>query len=239
MQIAVLDANTDRSAFAARHPRDDQKFRNLLGPLRPDWRISGFSVVDGVFPDTLAGIDGFIISGSPASVHDPEPWIARLLELIRQAVAAEVPVFGACFGHQAIAVALGGAVGKNPHGWSLGAAEVANTDPAPWMAGAAAQTTHAAAHKEQVTRLPEGARILGGRADVPVGHMALGSRVFSTQYHPELDAAFMEDLVAEMSGTAPGPVLNAARQSLTSPMDTATMADWIVRFLEQGSETGR
>lgn len=233
MHIAVLDANTDRSAFAARHPRDDQKFRNLLAPLRPDWRISGFSVVDGVFPETLHGIDGIIISGSPASVNDPDPWIARLLDTIRGAVATGVPVFGACFGHQAVAAALGGTVGSNPHGWSLGTVAVANQSPAPWMTDAPDQTAHAAAHKEQVTRLPGGFRILGGRADVPVGLMALGTRVFSTQYHPELDTAFMDDLLGVMTRDAPAPVLAAARDTLATPMDIALMAGWIAQFFEQ------
>ena len=34
--------------------------------------------------------------------------------------ALRVPLFGACFGHQAIALALGGSVEANPGGWVFG-----------------------------------------------------------------------------------------------------------------------
>lgn len=32
-------------------------------------------VKDGVFPESLDRFDGFIVTGSPASVHDPDPWV--------------------------------------------------------------------------------------------------------------------------------------------------------------------
>ena len=35
MHIAVLVTNTDQSAFAARHPRDAEKFTVLLKGARP------------------------------------------------------------------------------------------------------------------------------------------------------------------------------------------------------------
>lgn len=233
MHIAVFDANIDASPFAARHPREGAKFRALLGPRAAGWRFSDFDVHKGVFPEALTGIDGILISGSPASVNDPDPWVERLMQVIREAVAEEIPVFGACFGHQAIARALGGTVGKNPDkGWRLGRVESAVLAPAPWI-GAAQDIALHAAHKEQVTVLPKGMTVLGGTADVPFGHLALGKRVYSTQYHPELDTAFMADLLGVMQPDLPAPVHEGAVASLEKPADNALKADWIARFLEQ------
>ena len=48
------------------------------------------------------------------SVNDDLPWIPRVLDLIRQGVAANVPVLGHCLGGQLIAKALGGEVTRNP-----------------------------------------------------------------------------------------------------------------------------
>ena len=135
MRIAILMANTDESAFADRHPRDGEKWRAALTPLCPDCAFPVYSVKDGQFPEHVAGYDGFIITGSPASVHDVDPWLPRLFALIGEAVAKAVPLFGACFGHQAIALALGGAVGQNPGGWVFGTTETSVADPAPWMEG--------------------------------------------------------------------------------------------------------
>jgi GMP synthase - Glutamine amidotransferase domain len=164
MHIAFLDTNIDRSPFAARHPSEVDKFRALLEPVAPGWRYADFRVTEGHFPEAIAGYDGVMISGSPASVNDRTPWMERLEAVIREAVAADVPVFGACLGHQAVASALGGTVGRNPQGWVLGRVETAVHSPAPWMAGPVPALALHAAHNEQVTVLPPGASVQIGRA---------------------------------------------------------------------------
>ena len=166
MHIAVLMANTDESEFAQGHPKDGSKFEALLQEVRPDWRVSVYSVKDGQFPAAGARYDGWIITGSPASVHDGDAWVGQLFGLIRQIVADGVPLFGACFGHQAIAKALGGVVGFNPGGWVFGLTETE-------MEGQRLRLY--AAHKEQVLALPEGAVVVGGNADCPVGSFAHGA----------------------------------------------------------------
>ena len=44
------------------------------------------------------------------SVNDDLPWIAPVLELIREAVRKDVPVLGHCLGGQLMSKALGGSV---------------------------------------------------------------------------------------------------------------------------------
>ena len=78
MHLAILMTNTDESAFAQAHPKDGEKFAALIHAVRPDWSCDVFAVKDGVFPDDLAAFDGVMVTGSPASVHDDEPWIGRL-----------------------------------------------------------------------------------------------------------------------------------------------------------------
>ena len=73
MHIGLLVTNTDDSDFAARHPRDAEKFSVLLAGVRPDWDVSAFDLPKGEFPDGIQGFDGFVIGGSPAralELHD-------------------------------------------------------------------------------------------------------------------------------------------------------------------------
>lgn len=224
MHIAVLMANTDESVFAAAHPDDGSKFEMLLHELRPDWLVSVYAVKDGIFPAMGAVYDGWIITGSPASVHDEAVWVGQLEALIRRLVAEEQPLFGACFGHQAIAKALGGVVGDNPGGWVFG---LTGTE----MEGA--QMRLYAAHSEQVLRVPEGAVVLGGNADCAVGSFAIGRHVLTTQYHPEMTPAFMAALVAEYGPKLPVDVAARARGSLAAVADRAAIAARIVRFFER------
>jgi GMP synthase-like glutamine amidotransferase len=223
MHIAVLMANTDESEFAQGHPKDGSKFEALLQEVRPDWRVSVYSVKDGQFPAAGARYDGWIITGSPASVHDGDAWVGQLFGLIRQIVADGVPLFGACFGHQAIAKALGGVVGYNPGSWVFGLTETE-------MEGQRLRLY--AAHKEQVLALPEGAVVVGGNADCPVGSFAIGRHVLTTQYHPEMTPEFIAALVQEMRGQLPDAVVDSAARSLDRVADRAAIAARIVRFFE-------
>lgn len=226
MHIAILMTNTDESAFAQAHPKDGDKFQRLVASLRPDWTCSVYAVKDGEFPADLAVFDGYIITGSPASAHDDQPWVARLLRDIRQIADLKIPLFGACFGHQAIAMALGGRVGANPGGWVFGRVETTMAD---------GPIKLYAAHREQVTDLPTGARALGGNAECPIGSFAIGDHILTTQYHPEMTAGFIAALVEELSEALPKDVIAKARASLSAPAETNRIAKVIVEFLEQSA----
>ncbi len=57
---------------------------------------------------------GLALMGGPMSVHDKLPWIDPVLSLIKQAVAADIPVLGHCLGGQLLSTALGGTVTPSP-----------------------------------------------------------------------------------------------------------------------------
>jgi len=61
-------------------------------------------------PDEFSGL---VLMGGPMSVNDPLPWIELELNLIRNAIAASIPVLGHCLGGQLISKALGGTVTRN------------------------------------------------------------------------------------------------------------------------------
>ncbi len=234
MHIAVLATNTDDSEFAARHPRDVEKFRVLMQGVRPGWKIAAFDLPKGEFPDDVQGFDGFLIGGSPSSVHDEDAWIERLLSVIREAFAAGKPLAGACFGHQAIAKALGGTVGPNAGGFVLGTAETEVLAPAPWMEPVAAFRL-AAAHGEQVTVLPPGAEVIGRTEGCPAACYRIGDRVFATQYHPEMVPEFLAALVEEFAPHFPPEVGEAARASLALGTEGPRFAEWVARFFERAA----
>ena len=83
MHIALLMTNTDESEFAQARPKDGEKFTTMIHSVRPDWQVTVFPVKDGVFPDLGARFDGWLIGGSPASVHDDDAWVTDLFALIR------------------------------------------------------------------------------------------------------------------------------------------------------------
>jgi len=90
-------------------------------------------------PRALAGI---AMMGGPMSANDDLPWNAPLLGLLRDAVAAEVPVIGFCLGGQLFAKALGADVVRtaNPEiGW--GEVTIPHPDLREWFGGRERFTT--------------------------------------------------------------------------------------------------
>lgn len=230
MRIAILMTNTDESEFAQQHPKDGEKWQSLIQPKKPDWSFHVFRVKDGEFPKNESEFDGWIITGSPASVHDDLPWIGPLLDLIGRIYAAKTPMFGACFGHQAIALALGGAVGPNPDGWVFGSVEMEATARPPWME--ARRFWQYGAHIEQVTTLPNGAEIILRHKGCPIGGFMMSDHVFTTQNHPEMTHDFIAALIEELADEKPADVIARARKSLPLSADNGLFSDCIIRFFE-------
>lgn len=77
------------------------------------WRLVKIDEGEPV-PDSITGFSGMVLMGGPMSVNDDLPWIAPLLNLIKNAVRLDIPVLGHCLGGQLISKALGADVTKNP-----------------------------------------------------------------------------------------------------------------------------
>lgn len=65
-------------------------------------------------PASILAYSGMVLMGGPMSVNDELPWIAPLLDLIREADIHAIPLLGHCLGGQLISKALGAVVSKNP-----------------------------------------------------------------------------------------------------------------------------
>ena len=235
MHLALLVTNTDESDFAQAHPKDGEKFPTMMARVRPDWTFDAFIVKDDHFPETLDGFDGVMITGSPASVHDDTPWIPRLLDLIRDIHARGLPLFGACFGHQAIALALGGSVGRNPGGYQHGRIQNQLTQRASWMAPLTDSFSLYGSHIEQVTALPAGAIAIATSSDCAVAGFVMGNQIYTTQHHPEMTPDFIAALTDELAEYLGADVNQKARASLSQTADNDAYAETIARFFEQAT----
>ncbi len=124
---------------------------------------------------------GIVLSGGPASIYEhdairPDPWVFSI----------GVPVLGICYGQQAMAHALGGAV--EPAGRrEFGAAELEAVPDCPIFAGTPARQRVWMSHGDKVTGLPLGFIVVGRTANAPVAAMADEARHFyGIQFHPEV-----------------------------------------------------
>jgi len=96
-RIALLNAAHD----------DDHTRRNFRREL--DATLVEFRATERELPAGFA-FDGFVVTGSRASVYWDEPWIADLKSWTREAIDRGLAGLGVCFGHQLLADVLGGKV---------------------------------------------------------------------------------------------------------------------------------
>ncbi|HXK21462.1 MAG TPA: glutamine amidotransferase [Myxococcota bacterium] len=142
-------------------------------------------------PDAPGGV---VVTGSSAMVSARAPWSERTAAWLADAVRAGTPVLGICYGHQLLAHALGGVVGRNPRGREIGTVRVRLAPEArrDALLGGLPEATHAhTTHVESVLELPPaGTRLAESDAD-PNQAFAVGSRAWGVQFHPEFDADVM------------------------------------------------
>jgi GMP synthase (glutamine-hydrolysing) len=144
------------------------------------------------------GWDGVILTGSAASLADPEPWMDEACAFLRDAAGAGVPVLGVCFGHQMIGRAFGGRVERNPNGWEAGTWEVELTDEGrrdPLFRGVGPRLRVNQSHRDQVTALGPGTVRLAHNEHSPCQAIAVGEHVRGVQFHPEMDAVVIRRLI--------------------------------------------
>jgi GMP synthase (glutamine-hydrolysing) len=136
-----------------------------------------------------------VITGSPESVASRAPWILEAEARVAELVRAGVPTLGICFGHQLMGQALGGLVELNPRGREIGTVAVELLEQDPLLAPAAAPFVANMSHRDSVTRLPGGARVLGRTALEPHAIVRFAPRAWGVQFHPEFDAEVMRGYI--------------------------------------------
>jgi len=180
-------------------------FRDFLRADEATWQAVRLDRGEPI-PD-LAGFDALWVMGGPQDVWQEaeHPWLTLEKAAIREAVLARtMPFLGICLGHQLLAAALGGAVGKAAAP-EIGVFEVALADGAddhPFLAGLPACGPFLQWHRAEVQRPPAGARVLAGSANCAVQAIAVGERAFGLQCHAELDAATLEEWLATPAAVA-------------------------------------
>jgi len=153
----------------------------------------------GDIPPNLDSFDGFIVTGSPSSLVEPEPWMQGGLDITTYAMEDDKPLLGVCFGHQLIGKALGYPVIENPKGWEIGTYEIKIceeeiSDPlfSNLETSFAVNLSHRdVVHLENETIAPNGMKvgILARSPKTQAQIIAVKENIRGVQFHPEFNGA--------------------------------------------------
>ncbi len=165
--IAILDFGSQYAQIIARRIREVNVYCELFPWDTPQEKILAIQP------------KGFILSGGPKSVYEENaPFIQKFI------LESGLPIFGICYGMQALTHALGGEVNPSTER-EFGFAEIEALIPGT-MLDALSQVWMS--HGDKITRLPDGFIPLAKSANSP--YAAIGDmqrKYFGVQFHPEVN----------------------------------------------------
>lgn len=187
--IVVLDFGSQYAQLIARKVREAQVYCELF-----PWDAPAEQVLE-LEPK------GFILSGGPASVYEPEaPFVSDYV------LQSGLPILGICYGMQALAYALGGEV-KPSQEHEYGPAEIEMLSANPliqpgrqhvWMS-----------HGDRIEDPPPGFAVLARSANSPIAFIGDPiRRYYGLQFHPEVHhtpngAEILRRFVIQVCGASP------------------------------------
>ena len=159
------------------------------------WRLEQRALGDVDLQDW----SGILLGGGPFNSSDPEESkspVQRRVEadlrgLLEKVIGADFPFLGACYGIGTLGSHQGAVVDRR-YAEPIGAVPVTLTREGrrdPLLRGLPTTFDAFVGHKEAISRLPRHAVLLATSPACPVQAFRIGSHVYATQFHPELDAA--------------------------------------------------
>ncbi len=159
------------------------QYAQLIARRVREARVHSEIVPRDITPDQVRAKSpvGIILSGGPASVYAEDAYRVdpRLFEL-------GIPVLGICYGHQLVAMELGGTV-ANTGGGEFGKTPLEVTSGSVLFRDLPLSQDVWMSHRDSVSAVPEGFVCVASTPSAPVAAMEdRERRIFGVQFHPEV-----------------------------------------------------
>jgi len=216
---------------------DNSLFPDIYNPV-DHWKkflpmpFKAFRAPEGELPDLEAGFTHFILTGSEASIVERENWVAREVALVKEAYERNLALLGSCYGHQLLALALGGEeyVRRCPHpevGWIKIKTLIKHS-----LFDGQEEFFAFSIHFDEVINLRPPFRPLASTEACPVQAMEVeGRRVWGIQSHPEITISEAQDFLKKLVDRG-WPHRHLYEQALQmAPQDSGVIKAIIAFFL--------
>jgi GMP synthase-like glutamine amidotransferase len=166
-------------------------------------------------------------------VYDDKPWIAALMDFVRELHARRKKLVGICFGHQIVAHALGGRTAKSEKGWGQGLHTHTFSQTPEWHDGQAPEFDILVSHQDQVVENAEGAEVLASSEFCDNAVVQIGDHILTFQGHPEFVPGYSREIMEYRREMIGEDVYDRGIASLQRQHQGERVARWIVSFLKR------
>lgn len=206
-------------------------FSNRFQKVLEKPEIVVHAICDNQFPENLDTVDNVVITGSKYSCFEEDiDWVPKLKKTIIELDKRKKNIFGVCFGHQIIALALGGKAQRSERGWGVGlhSYQVEDTSIFP------CETIDVyVSHQDQVVQMPLGARRILTSDFCPIAGYRIDNHIMTIQGHPEFTVEYSQSLLQLRRERFPEDVYAQALQSYTKKDSNTAIAQAVVDFFQK------
>ena len=195
-------------------PNYESLFMDLFASIGEEVNYRIYQTWQGELPQDIHDKEIYLIPGSLDSVYSDKPWIVALLHWIEKAYYCGTKLMGVCFGHQAIACALGGSVRRYEGGYGAGvrASIVLEEKMRPYFPDGKMHLLYS--HHDQVDILPPDAVCCATSDFCKYESFRINNQVITFQGHPEFTVAYSRHLLVNCCDDIDEAVRAAALASL-------------------------
>ncbi len=233
MKLGILKTDAVRPEWVPEFGEYPDMFIQLLGEVDPELEFRVYDVEQGEYPTDIDEVDAYLITGSKSSVYDDKPWIAVLMDFVRELDRRRKKLVGICFGHQLVAQALGGKTEKSPKGWGVGLHSHRFNVAPRWHDGEALDFDILVSHQDQVVSNATGARVLAGSEFCENAVCQIGNHILTFQGHPEFVPEYSREIMEFRRGMIGEQTYIDGVASLAAGPQRERVARWILNFLRE------
>lgn len=232
MKLGILKTDAVRAEWVPEFGEYPDMFIGLLAAQDPELEFSVYDVEEGEYPQDIDEVDAYLITGSKSSVYDDKPWIATLIDFVRELDSRHKKTVGICFGHQLVAEALGGKTEKSPKGWGVGLHTHRFASAPGWHDQGELAFDILVSHQDQVVKNAAGAKVLAGSEFCENAVCQVGEHILTFQGHPEFVPDYSREIMELRREMIGEQAYGSGMESLVSDPQRMRVARWILNFLK-------
>ncbi len=237
LRICILESDELHPAMRNTFIGFGQMFKQLFAGQDATVEYQVFNVVEDEYPPADQQFDAYLVTGSKADSFADDPWIVTLRAYLRERFVQGDVLLGICFGHQILALVLGGDTQRSNKGWGIGVHRYRLVHKPVWIPETVDEFQLLISHRDQVTALPAGATLLAHSDFCENAAFILGQQVLCFQGHPEFTHDFSRELLQIRQPIYCAEDYQVACQSLQNAHDGQAIAQWMLCFVKSAKES--
>jgi len=237
LRICILETDILRPELVEQYHGYGRMFELLFArqPIAATFTV--YNVMQGVYPSDDEQFDAYLVTGSKADSFGVDPWIQTLKIYLLKLYERGDKLLGICFGHQLLALLLGGRSERATQGWGVGTHNYQLAPATAWMTPAMDNLTLLISHQDQVTELPQNATVIASSEFCPFAAYHINHQVLCFQGHPEFIHDYSRTLLDIRQESLGEQVYQKGVASLEHDHHGVTVAEWMMRFVAHKPES--